>query len=1073
LGSRSTLTLEAGDLVRLRGREWVVEAVKPGATRDDLSTVEFACIADDAQGETLRAVLESEIDVGLVQDDLWQQIAREGSDDPKVLAAHMRAVAWRSATAVDRGLFQAPFRAGIRLDPYQLLPLSKALKLPRVNLLIADDVGLGKTVEAGLVMREMLLRRRVDFAVVSAPAAMVTQWQDELAQKFGLGFTIVDREYLAAVRRAHGFAANPWAVGSRFLVSHSLLADETYSDGLKEALGPFRARALLILDEAHHAAPASGQAYAVDSQLTRAVRALAERFEHRLFLSATPHNGHSNSFAALLEILDPQRFTRGLPVEPDDLEPVMVRRLKSDLRKLGISRFPRRVIEPAVIDGLPADAPELILATMLQDYRAWCEGGLQGTALARARFLLSGLQQRLLSSIPAFARTLRRHLATLQRHREEGDRGGGPEAAAALLAQGAPDVEPADSEEDEAALLEDMQADEDAIADAATSAAAAGLGSFDEAIARVEAMLEIAEANARKPDARVAWLVDWITRSMLGGAGAWNERRLIVFTEFEDTRLWLERRLKGAFGDTDRADERIATFTGITGQGRRDEVKRQFNADPATEPLRILLCTDAAREGINLQTRCRDLVHLDLPWNPSRLEQRNGRIDRKLQPAPEVVCRYFLYAQRPEDRVLAALVRKTEVIRDELGSAGQVIADRIHQRLARDGIARAGADTLARGIEAEEEDAHTRRARHEMADDEERRLARLERELAQLDRELGQAQRRVGIAPEELKDVVATALARDGIPLAPAEDAPVAGAFRLDPDAPAFRRDPSWADVFDELREGRPPRRKLAEWRAERPVRAIAFAPPVLDDDRDADGVVQVHLEHRLVRRLLARFVSHGFRAGLNRATVIAAPGAQARVVLVGRLALYGPGAARLHEEIIPVTAVWSEAARERGLRALREAGEETTLAALEQALREAAMAGSGVVERLLGGAQKDIAGLRPALEERARAAAEKAKADLAAIAGRESAALRALLEAQRDRISSESADKAVLQYELDLKSPAERRQRETDRRYWQRRLQALEKEIAEEPPRVAASYEVRAERLEPVGLIYLWPRAP
>jgi SNF2 family DNA or RNA helicase len=176
-----TVLLDVGDLVRLRGREWVVEALKPGGTKEELSTVELACIADDAQGESLRAVLESEIDVRLVQDDLWQQMGREGSDDPKVLAAHVRAVAWKSATAADRDLFQAPFRAGIRLDPYQLLPLSKALKLPRVNLLIADDVGLGKTVEAGLVLREMLLRRRVDFVVVSAPAAMITQWQDELA----------------------------------------------------------------------------------------------------------------------------------------------------------------------------------------------------------------------------------------------------------------------------------------------------------------------------------------------------------------------------------------------------------------------------------------------------------------------------------------------------------------------------------------------------------------------------------------------------------------------------------------------------------------------------------------------------------------------------------------------------------------------------------------------------------------------------------------------------------------------------------------------------------------------------
>src|ERR1043166_586978 len=375
------LTFDGGDLVRLRGREWMVEAVKPGTAPDDLSTVELACIADDAQGEMLRAVVESEIDVCRVEDDLWRQIARECPVDPKVLAAHIRSIGWMTATAADRELFQAPFRAGIRLDPYQLLPLSKALKLPRVNLLIADDVGLGKTVEAGLVLREMLLRRRVDFVVVSAPAAVITPWQGELAQKFGLGFVIVDRDYLAGVRRAHGFAANPWAVGSRFLISHSLLADETYSDGLKEVLGPFRPRALFILDEAHHAAPASGRAYATDSQFTRAVRGLAERFEHRLFLSATPHNGHSNSFSSLLEILDPQRFTRGVPVEPDELEPVMVRRLKTDLRSLGVARFPRRIIEPAVIDGLPPAAPELVLAGLLQEYKQWCEAGLQGAAL--------------------------------------------------------------------------------------------------------------------------------------------------------------------------------------------------------------------------------------------------------------------------------------------------------------------------------------------------------------------------------------------------------------------------------------------------------------------------------------------------------------------------------------------------------------------------------------------------------------------------------------------------------------------------------------------------------------------
>jgi hypothetical protein len=108
---------------------------------------------------------------------------------------------------------------------------------------------------------------------------------------------------------------------------------------------------LLILDEAHHAAPASGARYAIDSQFTKAVRELAERFEHRLFLTATPHNGHSNSFSALLEMLDRQRFTRGVPLRPRDLEPVVIRRLKADLRRIDPSAFPERVVGPIVLSG--------------------------------------------------------------------------------------------------------------------------------------------------------------------------------------------------------------------------------------------------------------------------------------------------------------------------------------------------------------------------------------------------------------------------------------------------------------------------------------------------------------------------------------------------------------------------------------------------------------------------------------------------------------------------------------------------------------------------------------------------
>ena len=126
---------------------------------------------------------------------------------------------------------------------------------------------------------------------------------------------------------------------------------------------------LLILDEAHNAAPASGSKFAIDSKLTNSTGDIAKRFEHKLFLSATPHNGHSNSFSALLEILDPTRFCRGaVAVRKVDLEDVMVRRLKEDLRQIGVE-LPQRLVTPEVIDGLPPETPELKLAELLSRYR--------------------------------------------------------------------------------------------------------------------------------------------------------------------------------------------------------------------------------------------------------------------------------------------------------------------------------------------------------------------------------------------------------------------------------------------------------------------------------------------------------------------------------------------------------------------------------------------------------------------------------------------------------------------------------------------------------------------------------
>ena len=119
-----------------------------------------------------------------------------GFDPPRLFSAYLHTLRWNCVTATDPRLFQSPFRAGIRIDAYQLEPLRKALLLPRVNLFIADDVGLGKTIEAGLIARELLLRKKVRDIVVACPPSVLPQWQDELEQRFGLAFEVLDEDYV-------------------------------------------------------------------------------------------------------------------------------------------------------------------------------------------------------------------------------------------------------------------------------------------------------------------------------------------------------------------------------------------------------------------------------------------------------------------------------------------------------------------------------------------------------------------------------------------------------------------------------------------------------------------------------------------------------------------------------------------------------------------------------------------------------------------------------------------------------------------------------------------------------------
>ncbi|MCB9520314.1 MAG: helicase [Myxococcales bacterium] len=1099
------MNLEPGQFVRVRSRKYLVEGVTPPPDPRDSRLVRLSCVEDDALGEKLEVLWDCEIDARVLDGANWQAIASRGFDQPRLFSAYLNTLRWNCVTATRSNLFQAPYRAGIEVKAFQLEPLRKALAMPRVNLFIADDVGLGKTIEAGLILRELLMRQKVRRVVISCPPSVVRQWKDEMEQRFGLSFEIYDRDFVTAKRQERGYQVNPWTTHSRFIISHALLRNEAYTAPLRDWLGEFQGGALLILDEAHNAAPASGSRYAVDSKLTKVVRDLSGRFEHKLFLSATPHNGHSNSFSALLEMLDPQKFCRGVPVHHMSRDQVMVRRLKHDLREIG-EEFPAREIVRVDIDGLPDDAPELVLSRLLQRYRKAREARLADAPRGQrtsAMLVVTSLQKRLLSSVDAFARTLAIHEKSMARQaaewakdaadRPRAGRGGAtPDSAewARELDQTSLPLllDPPDADDERADLDEaEVEAEEDAQMAAATRAS---MGSGDDP-ARIHAELEILAEMSRvagharyQLDARTRHLVEWIRSNCcpdLGKPGArWNERRVLVFTEYTDTKRYLEEQLREAIRGSDQDAARITTFHGGIGEERREQIKAAFNADPAEHPLRILIATDAAREGVNLQNHCADLFHADVPWNPSRMEQRNGRIDRKLQRAKTVRCHYFVVHQRAEDRVLDVLVGKSKTIHAELGSLAPVVARRVQERLEagidHDQILPLQGD-LERIDTAVRESAEGRVVQEDLEEVRERKAA-LVGQVERLEQMLKTSRDWIGLDDRHFRDALSAALE-------------ILGAETITPvDADEAARDPStarwtiphlhetmgtdhtWAHTLDALRAPIKKGQKPWEWRREAPIRPVVFRDPgTLDGE-----VVHLHLEHRVVQRLLGRFLAQGFlHDELTRACVLRTDDPVPRVVTLGRLSLYGDGAARLHDELVAVAADWTDPAS-RGRSALRPVGENAkseVLALLDASLASPRLSGvpDGVRDRLKQHAPRDVSELHPHLERRAAAVAERSEKELARRGEQEARAMREILQNQKERIERENARAIEESKQLTLGfSDAETRQFRANQRHWEQRLRALDGEIETEPARVRDNYVVRGSRLEPVGLVYLWP---
>ncbi|MGE3342582.1 MAG: DISARM system SNF2-like helicase DrmD [Vicinamibacterales bacterium] len=842
----------AGMLATVRNRRGIVTAVEPyngPEGRLHLVTVEYSDTDGVAEDQL---VWEREVGASLQEPSALPNVTDEPPMPPEDYEAFVRASRWSAVTPfidpdgsdgpLTRLPLVAPLHGAIQVEDFQLVPLLKALRMPRVSLLLADDVGLGKTVEAGLILSELMLRRRTRRILILCPASLRGQWRQEMQDKFALLFDEVDRAATESLRRQLGLDANPWRTHERVVTSYDYLKQPDVLEQFRSASVPTPGSPhlpwdLLIVDEAHNLAPAP---FGEESEASQLLGQLAPMFEHKLFLTATPHNGHTRSFSGLLERLDPVRFSRQTEAlsaaERARVEEVVVRRLKREIneRTRPHTRFSDRKLRALT---LYSHREELALANAFQAFRLRVRelvAARRRTEQLAGAFAVEVLGKRLLSCPATFADSWRRYRAGLDN----------VEAAA----------DAADVRAAERAVREDTADDREWESRTAHAAITVGAwlqplaGDLREEIGAVDRALEglrlIGPQTAANPlvDARFEALRQWIDDHLRVDSRWRDDERVVIFTEYKTTLDYLARRLTDLYPEAGRI---LTLFGSMDPPSLRDDIKQAFN-DPSNA-VRVLVATDAASEGLNLQETARYLLHYDVPWNPSRLEQRNGRLDRHGQ-ARDVFVFHFASDDEADLRFLAHVVQKVDAIREDLGSVGDVFDAAFKRRFIQAGDEPDVRATLDQALEG------SRRPDDLQCD----RTTGLEAEaqdgvpaLAQL----AALAEELDFTPDTLRTTLDVAL-RVRSSVGPGMEGPDAdGRYRLRASLPA-----EWQAIVDETVRLAEPGGRLG------PLPAVVFDPRFFIDARSGRPVFRprrdtalLHLGHPLFQRALLSFARARF----------------------------------------------------------------------------------------------------------------------------------------------------------------------------------------------------------------------
>ncbi len=605
-----------GSLIRARGREWIV------LSGSDAATLRVRPVSGSEEDQTL---IHTALEAEPVTD------ATFADPHPRQKSSHEAALLLRDALLLSLRRGAGPFRSfgQISVEPraYQLVPLLMALKQSRVRLLIADDVGVGKTIEAALIARELLDRGDIARLSVLCPPHLVDQWVGELDARFHIRAVAVTATSAARLERSLPPSESIFSAHPHTVVSLDYIKNEKRRSEFLRACPE-----LVIVDEAHTCA-AAGQGRHQRYELLKGLADSDSR--HIVLLTATPHSGDEAAFYRLLGLLhrDFLQLAEAAGAARDDLRERLaqhfVQRRRPDIDEWNDGTlFPRRQTKELTYSL--TGAWEQFFDGVLDYCAAVVTAAAGDERKQRLSFWGTLALMRCVASSPAAA-----VLALRTRARDS--------TAAVDTFDGAGDDE-------EARALQDRVFDgaADALPDDDVEPP---VGSEDPALARLINQAE--KLAGQTGDPKLKLLTDHVGQLLSDGFSP------VVFCRYIATAHYLGRHLSGRFKDV-----RISVVTGeLTAEQRRQHVD-----DLGESERRLLIATDCLSEGINLQDSFDAVVHYDLSWNPTRHEQREGRVDRFGQKSPSVRATLIYGANNPVDgAVLQVILRKAEKIRQELG----------------------------------------------------------------------------------------------------------------------------------------------------------------------------------------------------------------------------------------------------------------------------------------------------------------------------------------------------------------------------------------------------------------------